>query len=240
MSILPLVARVGTGKAPDTEGDGAAGRPGAADGHRETARASKSAWAALLVVWVVWGSTFVAIRVGVESIPPLAMASLRYLVAGAMLFPVACRGGGRRLRAADRPGPAEWLGMAVVGTMLLAFGNGAACYAEQTLSAGFTALLIATVPIWMVVADRVVNRRSISLAGWLAVGIGVAGVAILARPKGRESWLPLLIVLGGSLSWGTGSVLAGGGPGPARCWGARWRCWPAGWCWPGSRPRPVN
>ena len=198
------------------ERDGAAVRPGAADGRRETARASKSAWAALLVVWVVWGSTFVAIRVGVESIPPLAMASLRYLVAGAMLFPVACRGGGRRLRAADRPGPAEWLGMAVVGTMLLAFGNGAACYAEQTLSAGFTALLIATVPIWMVVADRVVNRRSISLAGWLAVGIGVAGVAILARPQGRESWLPLLIVLCGSLSWGAGSVLAGRVPAPTR------------------------
>ena len=91
------------------------------------------AWAALLVVWVVWGSTFVAIRVGVESIPPLAMASLRYLAAGAMLFPVAWRGGGRRLRATDRPRPAQWLGMAVVGTMLLAFGNGAACYAEQTL-----------------------------------------------------------------------------------------------------------
>src|SRR5580692_854369 len=198
------------------ERNGTAVLPGAADGHREAARASGSAWAALLVVWVVWGSTFVAIRVGVESIPPLAMASLRYLVAGTMLFPVACRGGGQRLRAADRPGAAQWLGMAVVGTMLLAFGNGAACYAEQTLSAGFTALLIATVPIWMVVADGVVNRRSISLLGWLAVGIGVAGVAILARPQGRESLLPLLIVLGGSLSWGTGSVLAGRLPGPAR------------------------
>lgn len=68
----------------------------------------------------------------------------------------------------------------------------------------------------MVVADRVVNRRSISLAGWLAVGIGLAGVAILARPQGRESWLPLLIVLGGSLSWGTGSVLAGRLPAPTR------------------------
>src|SRR3984885_13535958 len=197
MSILPLVARVCTGKARDMERDGAAVRPGAADGRRETARASKSAWAALLVVWVVWGSTFVAIRVGVESIPPLAMASLRYLVAGTMLFPVACRGGGQRLRAADRPGATQWLGMAVVGTMLLAFGNGAACYAEQTLSAGFTALLIATVPIWMVVADRVVNRRSISLLGWLAVGIGVAGGAILAPPPGRAALVPPLIVPGG-------------------------------------------
>jgi len=110
------------------------------------------------VVWVVWGSTFVAIRVGVESIPPLAMASVRYLVAGALLYPVARSTGGGRLRAADRPPITQWLGMAVVGTLLLAFGNGAASYAEQTLPAGFTALLIATVPIWMVLADRVINR----------------------------------------------------------------------------------
>jgi len=198
------------------ERDGTAVLPGAADGRRETARASGSAWAALLVVWVVWGSTFVAIRVGVESIPPLAMASLRYLAAGAMLFPVAHRGGGRRVRAADRPGARQWLGAAVVGTMLLAFGNGAACYAEQTLSAGLTALLIATVPIWMAIADRVINRRAISPLGWLALAIGVAGVAVLARPPGHESVFPVLVVLGGSLSWGTGSVLAGRLPVPAR------------------------
>jgi drug/metabolite transporter (DMT)-like permease len=219
MSILPLVARGRAGKAGLMERDGAAVLPDASDGRRETARADGAgtpAWAALLVVWVVWGSTFVAIRVGVESIPPLAMASLRYLAAGAALFPVAWLGGGQRLRAADRPRPAQWLAMAVVGTMLLTFGNGAACYAEQTLSAGFTALLIATVPIWMAVADRVINRRAISPLGWLALGIGVAGVAILARPQGHESLLPVLVVLGGSLSWGTGSVLAGRLPAPAR------------------------
>jgi drug/metabolite transporter (DMT)-like permease len=219
MSILPLVARGRAGKARDMERDGAAVLPAGADGRGEAARAHGAgtpAWAALLVVWVVWGSTFVAIRVGVESIPPLAMASLRYLVAGAVLFPVARSGGGRRLRATDRPLAAQWLGMAVVGTMLLAFGNGAACYAEQTLPAGFTALLIATVPSWMVVADRVINRRVISPLGWVALGIGVAGIAILARPQGHESLLPVLVVLGGSLSWGTGSVLAGRLPAPAR------------------------
>jgi drug/metabolite transporter (DMT)-like permease len=201
------------------ERDGLTVLPGAPDGRREAARAGApgtSAWAALLVVWVVWGSTFVAIRVGVESIPPLVMASLRYLAAGAILFPVACRGGGQQLRAADRPRPAQWLGMAVVGTMLLAFGNGAACFAEQTLPAGLTALLIATVPIWMVVADRAINGRSISPLGWLALGIGVVGVSILARPHGHGSLLPVLIVLGGSLSWGTGSVLAGRLPSPDR------------------------
>ena len=68
----------------------------------------------------------------------------------------------------------------------------------------------------MVVADRVVNRRSISPVGWLALGIGVAGSRSWPGPQGRESWLPLLIVLGGSLSWGTGSVLAGRLPAPAR------------------------
>jgi drug/metabolite transporter (DMT)-like permease len=178
--------------------------------------AAPGAWAALLVVWVVWGSTFVAIRVGVESIPPLAMASLRYLAAGAVLFPIASRGGGARRRAADHPGLAQWLGTALVGTMLLAFGNGAACYAEQTLPAGFTALLIATVPIWMVIADRVINGRAIPPAGWLALGIGVVGVAILARPQGHESLFGVLVVLGGSLSWGTGSVMASRLAVPAR------------------------
>ncbi len=108
------------------------------------------------------------------------------------------------------------LAMAVVGTMLLAFGNGAASYAEQTLPAGFTALLIATVPIWMVLADRVINGRAIPPVGWLALVIGAAGVAILARSHGHGPVLPVLIVLGGSLSWGTGSVLAGRLAAPAR------------------------
>jgi drug/metabolite transporter (DMT)-like permease len=180
------------------------------------AAATRAAWAALLVVWFVWGSTFVAIRVGVESIPPLVMASVRYLVAGAILFPVARMTAPPAMRASDRPGIRQWLGMSVVGTMLLAFGNGAACYAEQTLPAGFTALLIATVPFWMVLADRVINRRAVGWPGWLALLVGAAGVAILARPHGAGAALPTLVVLGGSLSWGTGSVLAGRLPAPAR------------------------
>jgi drug/metabolite transporter (DMT)-like permease len=216
MSILPLVAGGGPSNAGYMERESTVVLPDTQGGRQGRARASGAAWSALLVVWVVWGSTFVAIRVGVESIPPLVMASLRYLAAGALLFPVASRGGGPRLRAADRARPAQWLGMAVVGTMLLAFGNGAACYAEQTLSAGFTALLIATVPIWMAVADRVINRRAIPPLGWIALGIGVTGVAILSRPQGHGSLLPVLVVLGGSVSWGAGSVLAGRLPAPAR------------------------
>src|ERR1700733_9410118 len=176
---------VGSGPgAPRTAGPapGAASRTAGPPPGRAGRTTSRAAWAALLVVWVVWGSTFVAIRVGVESIPPLAMASVRYLIAGALLLPVARMTGGPALRVADRPGIRQWLGMSVVGTMLLAFGNGAACYAEQTLPAGFTALLIATVPFWMVLADRVINRRAVGWLGWLALVVGAAGVAILARP----------------------------------------------------------
>jgi drug/metabolite transporter (DMT)-like permease len=183
---------------------------------RPQQQARLGAWAALLVVWLVWGSTYIALRVGDESIPPFAMAAVRYLVAAAILLPIASRTGGRELRAADRPGLAEWAGMAVVGTMLVAFGNGALTYAEQTVQPGLAALLVATVPVWMVLADRVINRRPIPRFGWLALVAGLAGVCILARPHGHGQIGPILIVLGGSLSWGTGSVLAGRLPAPAR------------------------
>jgi drug/metabolite transporter (DMT)-like permease len=197
------------------------GRPAEQDRRRWSRRVralpgGPGAWAALLVVWLVWGSTYIAIRVADESLPPLAMASTRYLIAGALLFPIARRGGGPQLRATDRPGIKKWLAMALVGTLLLAFGNGAASYAEKSLPAGLTALLIATVPIWMVLADKFINGRAIPRAGWAALILGVAGVGILARPPAHGSILPVLIVLGGSLCWGTGSVLAGRLPAPAR------------------------
>src|ERR1700758_2935497 len=100
-----------------------------------SSRAAYSAWAALLVVWVVWGSTYLAIRVADRSIPAFAMAAARYLTAGAVLYPLAGLGSRRaaapglassRLAAGSRPPSrlAQWGGMAVVGTMLLAFGNG--------------------------------------------------------------------------------------------------------------------
>jgi len=181
-----------------------------------------SAWAALLVVWVVWGSTYLAIRVADRSIPPFAMAGARYLTAGAVLYPVAWLGSRRRQpsvpRSAGRAASsrlAQWGGMAVVGTLLLAFGNGGVSYAEQTLPSGLAALLVASVPLWMALADLVINGQRIRLRGWLALVIGMAGIAVLARPSGSGDVLPILVVLGGSVSWGIGSVLAGRLPAPA-------------------------
>jgi len=193
-------------------------------------RAGLSAWAALGVVWVVWGSTYLAIRVADRTIPPFAMAGVRYLTAGALLYPLAWLGHRRRQAAA--PGAqlavvagtaaprassrlAQWGGMAVVGTLLLAFGNGGVSYAEQTLPSGLAALLVASVPLWMALADRVINGQRIPPWGWLALILGLAGIAVIARPSGSGAVLPVLIVLLGSVSWGTGSVLAGRLPAPA-------------------------
>jgi drug/metabolite transporter (DMT)-like permease len=184
-------------------------------------RGSFSAWAALLVVWVVWGSTYLAIRVADRSIPPFAMAAARYLTAGAVLYLATWLAGRRRQAAAPTVGKgsssrlAQWGGMAVVGTMLLAFGNGGVSYAEQTLPSGLAALLVASVPLWMALADRVINGQRIPLRGWLALVIGLAGIAVLARPSGNGAVLPVLVVLGASVSWGIGSVLAGRMPAPA-------------------------
>jgi drug/metabolite transporter (DMT)-like permease len=216
-----VAADGGTGAPPAGAGLQGRGRPAGQDRRRWPRRGGTlpgglGAWAALLVVWLVWGSTYIAIRVADESLPPLAMAGTRYLIAGTLLFPIAWRGGGPQLRAADRPGIKQWLAMAAVGTLLLAFGNGAVSYAEKALPAGLTALLVATVPIWMVLADKIINGRAIPRAGWAALIIGVVGVGILARPHGHGSILPTLIVLGGSVCWGTGSVLAGRLPAPAR------------------------
>lgn len=186
-----------------------------------TKTAALSAWAALLVVWVVWGSTYLAIRVADRSIPPFEMAAARYLAAGAVLYPFAWLGSRRRQAAAPEAGRAtsprlaQWGGMAVVGTLLLAFGNGGVSYAEQTLPSGLAALLVASVPLWMALADRVINGQRIPLRGWVALILGLAGIAVLARPSGNGAVLPVLVVLGASVSWGIGSVLAGRLPAPA-------------------------
>lgn len=168
-------------------------------------------WGALLVVWVFWGATYLAIRVGDRSIPPLAMAAVRYLAAGALLYPAVRLGN----RSAPRPGKAQWAGMAVVGTLLLAFGNGGVSYAETTLPSGLAALLVASVPLWMALADLVINGRRLRPAGWVALLVGLAGIGVLAHPHGDASVIPVLIVLAGSVSWGVGSVLAGRLPAPS-------------------------
>lgn len=174
-------------------------------------------WAALVVVYIVWGSTYLAIRVGVETIPPLLLAATRYLIAGAMLYPVAVRLGGPASRATDRPGRRQWVAAALIGTLLLAVGNGGVSYAEQTVSSGLAALLVATVPLWMVGADRLVNGKPVGRTAAAGLAVGMVGVAMLVRPGGASGALTgQVVLLAASASWGLGSVLAGRVALPAR------------------------
>ena len=136
------------------------------------------------------------------------LAGVRYLVAGALLYPVAVRMGGPELRRTDRPGRRQWLGAALLGLLLLTIGNGGLTYGEQSVESGLAALLVATVPLWMLVADRILNGRAITLRAAAAIALGVIGVAVLARPSPAGTVLGVVIILVASASWGAGSVIS--------------------------------
>jgi drug/metabolite transporter (DMT)-like permease len=175
------------------------------------------AWGALVVVWLVWGSTYLAIRVGVRTLPPFTMAAIRYVLAGLILLPIGWRSGTPAQRVTDRPGSRQWVAMLLLGAMLPAAGNGVVSWAELRLPSGIAALLIATVPLWMVLADALVQRRTPGLARWLALGVGIAGVAVLSGGgAGGLPAGPTAAALLAAMSWGTGSVLQGRLPVPSR------------------------
>src|SRR5262245_60432551 len=99
--------------------------------------------AAFAAVYLVWGSTYLAIRIGVESLPPLVLAGLRHLTVGLLLYPML------RWKTRIRPTAAQWRTAAVTGFLLLFAGNGGVSWAEQTVPSGVTALLVATVSLWL-------------------------------------------------------------------------------------------
>lgn len=163
----------------------------------------------LLIVYVVWGSTYLALKVGLEGLPPLTMNAIRFLVAGALLYAY-CRY--RRMPNPDRP---QWRAGAVQGLLLPAAGTGGAAWAEQWLSSGVTALFLATIPLWIVLGRRVADHERINWPVGLGLLVGFAGVAALARPAGGGDAVAIAVALGGALCWGLGSVYAGHAPRPA-------------------------
>jgi drug/metabolite transporter (DMT)-like permease len=165
-------------------------------------------WSALFVVYVVWGSTYLAIRVADESIPPFVMAGVRYFVAAVLMAPVVLRSPrGTRLDASS----SRWRQVgscAIVGVLLLAGGNGGVSWAERTVPSGVAALLVASVPLWMIIIDFLINRVRPTRRSSMGILLGFVGVAILARPSGHAGIAGLLAVLGASVSWATGSMLS--------------------------------
>lgn len=131
---------------------------------------------AFAAVYVVWGSTYLAIRFAIETIPPFLMAGVRFLVSGAALY------AWMRARGEPRPSAANWRATVIVGAFLLVGGNGGVTWAEQRVPSGLAALLVATVPLWMVLLEWV--RGGVRPAGrvWLGLAVGFLGLGILVGP----------------------------------------------------------
>jgi drug/metabolite transporter (DMT)-like permease len=188
--------------------------------HQRGHRPSTAAVAvALLIVYVVWGSTYLAIAVMIETMPPLLAAGVRYGSAGAIMLTALAgiawwRRGSQR---AERPTWAHIRSAFIIGTLLLLGGNGGVVLAELLIPSGIAAVLVAMVPIWLAVFDAAVTRRRPSglVIGGLVAGI--VGVAVLLVPvEGLEGLDPLgvALVVGAGISWAAGSLYARHAPLP--------------------------
>jgi len=157
---------------------------------------------AFAAIYLIWGSTYLAIRVAVQTIEPLTMAGLRFAVAGAGLYAF------NRLVGDPRPTLAEWRAAAIVGGLMLLGGNGAVVWAETRVASGVAALIIATVPLWMVTLDAAL-RRARPRAGEVAgLVLGFAGVWVLIDPgvgRGVDPFGAGLLLFA-SASWAVGSL----------------------------------
>ncbi|MEU6739925.1 EamA family transporter [Streptosporangium sandarakinum] len=170
-------------------------------------------WGALAIVYVVWGSTYLGIRFAIETIPPLSSGAMRFLVASPILALAVLALRGRR---AFQMTAKEAGGAALVGLLLLTGGNGMVAVAEQHISSGLAALLVASVPLWLVIL-RLAARdrpRTLTLTGVLLGFGGVAGLS-LTGGSGSGDGMGIAIILFGSLSWSVGSFLSARIPMPA-------------------------
>jgi drug/metabolite transporter (DMT)-like permease len=169
--------------------------------------AEKPAWiaAALVVLYVLWGSTYIAIRVLVVTAPPFLMASLRFAVAGAVLLAAA------RLRGEAWPSPKQWGFAGILGALFFLGGNGGVVWSETRVPSGVAALLVAMVPMWIALIEAVLGQRPrpLRIVGLL---LGMVGVAILVGPgaddAGRVDPLGFLALVISSLCWSSGTVLS--------------------------------
>lgn len=165
-------------------------------------------WTALWTVYVVWGSTYLAIRVMVETLPPLLATGSRFLVAGLVMLAVLRLRRGRGSIAVTRR---ELTGAAIVGGALLLGGNGLVVLAERDIPSSVAALVIAAVPMWVVLLRSVTGDR-VGAATLASVAVGFVGVALLVLPGGDRpdgmNPLALAMVVVASLSWACGSFVA--------------------------------
>ena len=168
-------------------------------------------WIALLALYIVWGSTYLAIRFSVETIPPFLHAALRFLISGAILFIW------RRMAGDPAPTLSNWKSTAIVGAALLLGGNGLVAWAEQSVPSGIAALMISTSPFWLVLFESL--RAGGSKPTWRSIVgliVGFAGVFILIGPaeitggEGSFDTFGIILLLLAPLFWSLGSIYARG------------------------------
>ncbi|MDQ1642958.1 MAG: hypothetical protein QOJ90_2309 [Actinomycetota bacterium] len=164
-------------------------------------------WIALVTVYLVWGSTYLAIRVVVKTAPPLLAMGVRFVLAGALLATfLGLRYGWSVLRVGRR----QVASAGLVGALLLLCGNGGVAIAEQTVPSGLAALLVAAVPLWLVCLRSAAGDRPRSLS-LLGTALGFVGIAVLARPGGHGSEVKtwgLIVLVVATISWATGSFIS--------------------------------
>lgn len=176
------------------------------DAHARASRAQ--ILAAFASIYLVWGSTYLAIRYAVQTIPPFIMGGLRFLISGALLYVWA------RYRGAPRPTKLHWRNAFIAGGLLLLGGNGAVVWAEQFVPSGLTALLVSILPFWLVIIEWVrPPRRRPHGAVLIGLIIGFIGIVVLVGPGnlgGHGDIRPIgaVVLILGSLSWAIGSFFS--------------------------------
>jgi drug/metabolite transporter (DMT)-like permease len=153
---------------------------------------------ALGTVYVVWGSTYLAIAVADRSLPPLLMLAVRFTIAGAILF----------AWKRQRPTARQWAAAATVGAALLVVDTGGVALAEQRVPSGIAALLVASVPLFAAVIDRVSFGVRLPLGAGLGIVVGLVGVGLLVGGAGHVDPLGAAVLIGASFAWAAGSAYA--------------------------------
>lgn len=161
---------------------------------------------AFAAVYIIWGSTYLGIRIAIETIPPFLMASSRFLIAGTILFLIA------RIKSKEKLTLIHWRSGFIIGGLLLLGGNGGVVWAEQFVPSGLTALLVSTVPIWIIIMNWVLpNGEKITLKTVIGVLLGFIGLFLLVNPQdltksGGVDLIGAGVLLFATFTWAIGSI----------------------------------
>jgi drug/metabolite transporter (DMT)-like permease len=170
--------------------------------------------AGLLVIYIVWGSTYLGILLAIRTIPVFLMAGVRFVVAGAALYAWSIRRGDRE---GDRPGRRQWLAAGAIGALLFLVGNAGVAWAETRVASGATSLVIATIPLWMALFDRIGYGQRLSKSSLVGLVLGFAGAALLASPGAdRIDLAGFAILIVAAAGWAIGSLYSRHAPLPRR------------------------